>query len=334
MIRSPYLLFLGAAPTRLDVKTATGVLHWRPEDCVGQWRTGAEAVDLGLPDLDPQGAHARGAHSLLLGAANEGGFLDPAWLPHLEQALEDGLDLVSGMHEPLTDHPGLVQRAQAHGRSLIDVRRPKLPLPIATGEPRTGRRLLTVGSDCVVGKMFTVLALERAMRARGWKADFRATGQTGILIAGSGIPLDAVPADFIAGAVEALTPPAEPDHWDLIEGQGALEHPLYGGVTLGLVHGAQAEALVLCHDARRTHLDGLPRYPIAPFEELIERYEQAARLTEPRARVVGLSVNTSSMEDDEALALLASLSERLGRPAVDAVRTGVDPLLDVLEAAS
>ena len=330
MIRTPYLLFLGDAPTRLDVKTATGVLHWRPEQCLGQWRTEPSAVDLGLPDLDPEAAASRGASSLLLGVANEGGVLDASWIPFLIRALEAGLDLVSGLHQPLAGVPELLETARARGRALIDVRRPAACIPIATGEPRSGRRLLTVGSDCVVGKMFTALSLERAMHARGWSATFRATGQTGILIAGSGVPLDAVPADFIAGAVEALTPAADPQHWDLVEGQGALDHPLYGGVTLGLVHGAQAEALVLCHDAARVHLDGLPRYPIPTFEGLIERYEQAARLTEPGARVVGLSVNTSSLGEAEAAALLAELSQSLGRPAVDAVRTGVEPLLDAL----
>ena len=332
MIPTPYLLFLGAAETLMDIKTATGVHHWRPELCAGQYRLGAGTVDLGLPDMTPAAARAAGVRSMLLGAANEGGYIDPAWLPAIHEALAAGLDVVSGLHERLRDQPELVASAAEHGVALHDVRTPAAKLPIATGARRSGKRLLTVGTDCVVGKMFTALSLERELRARGVKADFRATGQTGILIAERGVPLDAVVADFLAGAAEWISPANDEDHWDLVEGQGALGHPLYGGVTLGLVHGSQPTAMVLCHDAGRTTLDGLPDYPIPDLAETISEYERAASLTSPGARVIGVSVNTSSMEGAAALTYLGELEGRLGLPAVDAVRTGVGPLADILEA--
>jgi uncharacterized NAD-dependent epimerase/dehydratase family protein len=331
VIRPPYLLFLGDAPATVEVKTATGIAHWRPGSCVGQYRLADACVDLGLPDMDPARAKAAGAGSMVLGVANEGGFLDARWMPAIRAAITAGLDVVSGLHERLNGNSQLVTLAESCGVALQDVRVPPPYIPVATGVRRSGKRLLTVGTDCVVGKMFTALALEREMKARGMDADFRATGQTGILIVGSGVPVDAVPADFIAGAVEQLTPANAPDHWDVIEGQGALHHPLYAGVTLGLVHGAQADALVLCHAALRETIDGLPDYPIPDLEEAIERYEQAATLTNRQARVVGLSVNTSSLDESGAHRHLAALEQRLQMPAVDAVRTGVARLVDALE---
>jgi len=331
VIRPPYLLFLGEAASALEVKTATGIAHWRPEVCVAQYRLRADGVDLGLADMDPFEARAEGARSMVLGVANEGGYLDPLWMPAIRAAIEAGLDVVSGLHERLQGIADLVELAAAHDVLLHDVRTPAQGIPIATGRRRSGKRLLTVGTDCVVGKMFTALSLEREMRARGMRADFRATGQTGILIAGSGVPLDAVVADFLAGAAEEVAPDQEADHWDLVEGQGALGHPLYGGVTLGLVHGAQAQAMVLCHDAGRTTLDGLPDYPVPRLEDAIAGYEHAAGLTSPGSRVIGLSINTSSMQAAEADRFLGDIQSRLRLPAVDAVRTGVAALVDVIE---
>ncbi len=331
MINAPYLLFLGQATSTMDVKTATGILYWRPELCLAQYRLDAAGVSLGLPDMDPKQARAKGARSMVLGVANEGGYLDSRWLPAIHAALEAGLDVVSGLHARLRELPEVVELARVHCVALHDVRTPTESVPIATGEKRSGRRLLTVGTDCVVGKMFTALSLEREMKARGMSVDFRATGQTGILIAGSGVPLDAVVADFLAGAAEQVSPAQDAEHWDVIEGQGSLDHPLYAGVTLGLVHGAQPEAMVLCHDAGRTTLDGLPDYPVPDLQDSIQRYEQAARLTSENARVIGLSINTSSMEAAAAESYLRKIEEELGLPAVDAVRTGVAALVDALE---
>ena len=330
-MKQPYLLFLGDARTLFDAKTATGIAHWRPEICVGQYRLPGAGADLGLAETDPAGAKAAGARSMVLGVALEGGYIEAEWMPAIRAAIEAGLDIISGQHERLNEKAELVTLAESHGVALHDIRAPARDIPIATGVKRAGKRLLTVGTDCAVGKMFAALSIEREMKVRGMDADFRATGQTGILIAGAGVPLDAVVADFISGAVEQIAPANEKDHWDVIEGQGSLYSPLYAGVTLGLVHGAQSHALVLCHDVRLKTMDGLPDYPLPSFEDAIAHYEQAARLTNGEARVIGLSVNTSSLGEAEARQYLAELEQRLGLPAVDAVRTGVAALVDVLE---
>lgn len=330
MIQKPYFLFLGDAPDQLAAKTADGVAHWRRDDCVGQWRLPGCEADVGLPDLSVAEAAARGAKTLIVGVANRGGRVSEAWLRDLQLALEAGLDIANGLHHRLTDVPELAEMAARLGRRLIDVRHPDAPIEVGTGRKRSGMRLLTVGTDCSTGKMYTALALEREMRARGMKADFRATGQTGILIAGSGVCVDAVVADFISGAVETLAPDHDADHWDVIEGQGSLFHPSYAGVSLGLLHGAQPDALVMCHEPTRPHMRGVPGFPLPGLAECIAANEAAARLTNPAARCVGLSINTSKRPAAEAERLLRDTETRLGLPCVDAVRTGVAALVDRL----
>ncbi len=203
---------------------------------------------------------------------------------------------------------------------------------MGTGDPRPGKRLLTVGTDCSVGKMYTTLALERDMRRRGLNATFRATGQTGILIAGGGVAVDAVVADFIAGAIEWLSPANAPDHWDLIEGQGSLFHPSYAGVSLGLLHGAQPDALVMCHEPTRTHMRGLPNRPLPDLARCIAANEDAARLTNPAARCVGIAVDSSRLDLDAGRARLGEIEQRLGLPCVDPMIEGTGPILDRLLA--
>jgi uncharacterized NAD-dependent epimerase/dehydratase family protein len=261
-IEHPYLLFLGDAADPLAAKTAAGVAYWRPQWCVGQFRLEGCNADLGLPDLTVEAAAAQGAKTVVVGVVNRGGVMGEHWIDVLELAIDCGMDVASGLHNRLIDVPHLVAAAAARGRRLFDVRQPPPGLPLGTGAVRPGKRLLTVGSDVSVGKMFTVLALEREMRARGRKADFRATGQTGVLIAGEGISVDAVVADFISGAAELLSPANDHDHWDLIEGQGSLYHPSYAGVSLGLLHGSQADALVMCHEPTRAHMRGIPGRPL------------------------------------------------------------------------
>ncbi|MBS0364852.1 MAG: DUF1611 domain-containing protein [Proteobacteria bacterium] len=327
---SPYALFLGDAD-RLSAKTATGIAYWRPERCVAQVTLPGCSADLGLPSLSPRAAHAAGARLLIVGIANVGGLIAAHWLPSLLEALEAGLDLAAGLHHRLADVPALAQAAARLGRRLYDVRQPQPgQTPMATGRKRQGRRLLTVGTDCVVGKMFTSLALERELQRRGRPATFRATGQTGIFIAGSGVSVDAVISDFVAGAAEALSPDNAAEHWDLIEGQGSLHHPAYAGVTLGLIHGSQPDALVLCHVAGREHIDGYEDYPIPGFPEAIAANERAARLTNPRARVIGISVNTSKLSAAEGDLYLRALQQQAGLPCCDPVRSGVAPLADAL----
>ena len=328
MIKAPYLLFLGDAADALAAKTAAGVAYWRPEQCIGQLRLAGCAADLGLSDLSVADAAAAGAGTLVIGVANRGGVIAPAWRDTLVAALEAGMDIASGLHQRLIDVPGLAEVANRCGRTLHDVRHPKADFEVGTGAPRAGRRLLTVGTDCSVGKMYAALALERAMQRRGMAADFRATGQTGILIAGEGVSVDAVVADFISGATEALTPAAAADHWDLVEGQGSLFHPSFAGVSLGLLHGAQAEALVMCHEPNRPHMRGLPGRPLPDLAACIALNESLARITHPEARVVGIACNTSTLSEADAMAALSALADRYGLPCVDPVRTGVDAILD------
>jgi len=242
-------------------------------------------------------------------------------------AVEAGLDIVSGLHTPLESVPGLAQAALRSGVRLVDVRRPPDNLPRATGKRRSGKRVAMVGTDCALGKKYTALALARAMRGQGIDADFRATGQTGIMIAGAGIAVDAVIADFIAGAAECISPDAAPDHWDLIEGQGSLFHPAYAGVTLGLLHGSQADGLVLCHDPLRTHLVSWPDYPVPGLAVARDLYLQAARLTNPAARLVGVSLNTSALDAAAAQEALARAERELGVPAFDPMRSDLGRVL-------
>lgn len=331
-ISTPYLLFLGDASDSLAAKTADGIARWRPENCVGQLRLPGCKADLGLADTTVAAAAAAGAKTLVVGVANRGGLISDSWQATLLQALDCGLDLAAGLHNRLADVPALARRARERGRRLFDVRQPDRDFAVATGLPRSGRRCLAVGTDCSVGKMFTALALEREARRRGIAADFRATGQTGILIAGAGVSVDAVVADFIAGATEWLSPANAPDHWDFIEGQGSLFHPSYAGVSLGLLHGAQAEALVMCTEPGRPHMRGLPARPLPDLAECIALNEQCARLTCPSARVIGIAANTAAMDGGEARRWLAKTADAFGMPAVDPVRTGVAALIDSLPA--
>ncbi|HVT37140.1 MAG TPA: DUF1611 domain-containing protein [Nevskiaceae bacterium] len=325
-VRKPYLLFLGEARDFTEAKTAAGLRDWAADSCMGQWRLPGCGVTLDLPEMQPEQAAARGAGSLVIGIAPVGGRVAPNWIPCLLQAAAAGLDIVSGMHMKLEDVPGLAAVAQARGVRLVNVRVPPAGLPTGNGRKRSGQRLLTVGTDCALGKKYTALALARELRAQGIAADFRATGQTGILIAGSGIPLDAVVADFVAGAAECLSPDAAPDHWDIIEGQGSLFHPAYAGVTLGLVHGSQPDALVLCHDPARIHIHAAPTFVTPPLPVAIERYLDAARLTNPAARMVGIAFNTSALDADARARLLSETEQKLGLPCFDPLKSPLKPV--------
>ncbi|PZQ46696.1 MAG: DUF1611 domain-containing protein [Rhodovulum sulfidophilum] len=330
MIDGPYLLFLGDAPDPLAAKVAQGIRDWRPEAAIGQHRMEGCRADMGLPDMSIAEAAAAGAKTLVVGVANRGGVISPAWIEVLRSAMEHGLDLASGLHNLLRDEPEVIATAMATGRKLHDVRVPEVKYPIANGRRRSGRRCLAVGTDCSVGKMYTALAMDREMRARGMKSSFRATGQTGILITGDGVPLDAVIADFMAGSIEWLTPDNDPDHWDLIEGQGSLFHASYSGVTLALIHGGQPDALVLCHEPTRPHMRGLPEYQLPSLEALRDLALAMARIVNPEVHVAGISINTAGLGEAEAEAYLAEVAARMGLPTVDPLRTGVGPLVDAL----
>lgn len=318
----PYLLFLGDTTEPGYAKTAYGLRDWVPERCVGEYFIDGAKVSAGLPFLDPASAYQRGARALVIGVANQGGFIPPSWVAALVQGLEAGLDIVSGMHARLDDIPALHAAAKRLGRRLIDVRVPPANLPIANGRKRTGKRLLTVGTDCALGKKYTALAIAKAFTEKGIAADFRASGQTGILIAGAGIPLDAVIADFAAGAAELISPDAADDHWDVIEGQGSLFHPAYAGVALALLHGSQPDVIVVCHEPGRSHVLGYPDYPLPTIEETIALNLQLGRRTAPSIRCGGMALNTSRMEAADAERLCASESDRLGIAVADPIRGG------------
>lgn len=331
MIAKPYLLFLGDVQTDVFAKTAFGLRDWCNGDVVGQQRLKNCGVDLGLAELDAPAAVAAGARSMVVAVASIGGALPDHWVPSLVAALDAGLDLVSGMHARLSDIPVVAETAARLGRQLHDVRHTDRTLPIATGRRRSGKRVLMVGTDCSLGKKYTALALTRELQSRGVSADFRATGQTGIMIAGDGIAIDAVVADFIAGAAEQLSPDAAPDHWDVIEGQGSLFHPAYAGVTLGLLHGSQPDALILCHDPTRTAINGFPDFPIKPLNEAMSGYLEVARLTNAAVRFVGVSLNTVKLDPAARAAALAAASAETGLPACDPMQGGLGPIADIIE---
>jgi uncharacterized NAD-dependent epimerase/dehydratase family protein len=244
-IAKPYLLFLGDVNDQLAAKTAQGVVDWRPDWCVGQLRLDGCKADCGIPDLTIAEAKSKGAKTMVVGVVNAGGVLPDHWMNSIVEALDHGLDVATGLHKRLRSIPEIAAAADRNGRKLHDVRYTDMVFATGKGTKRPGLRLLAVGTDCSVGKKYTTLAIDKEMRARGMKSDFRATGQTGVLISGRGVAIDAVIADFIAGAAEWLSPANDPDHWDVIEGQGSLFHPSFAGVTLGLLHGAQPDAFVV-----------------------------------------------------------------------------------------
>jgi uncharacterized NAD-dependent epimerase/dehydratase family protein len=318
----PYLLFLGDTVEQGYAKTAFGLRDWAPEKCIGEYALPSATVSTGLARLTPWEAHARGGRALVIGVANSGGFIADSWLPALVEALEAGLDIVSGMHAHLTDLPRLKSVADRLGRRLIDVRVPPANIPVGSGLKRSGKRLLTVGTDCALGKKYTALSIARAFAERGVDSDFRATGQTGIMIAGAGIPMDAVVSDFAAGAAEMLSPAAADNHWDVIEGQGSLLHPVFAGVTLSLLHGSQPDVFVVCHDPARTRLLGDEEFAVPGVEEIIDLTIRLGSRTNPAIRAGGISFNTSALKEREARELMARESRRLGLPVADPIRGG------------
>lgn len=330
MIETPYLLYLGHSNDDVGIKTSRGLAVFRPDICFGEFRHDDCKLTLGLPRMDFAAARAAGARTLVLGIANAGGKLGDDLVSDALAAMEAGLDVASGLHQRLNADPRLAEAAKRLGRTLHDVREPRPDLPIGNGKPRAGNRLLTVGTDCSVGKMYTTLCLASALEKRGVPADFRATGQTGILIAGDGVPVDAVVADFISGAIEQISPARSDGGWDLIEGQGSLYHPSFAGVSMGLLHGAQPDALVLCHDPSRQHMRGLPHYALPDLAECLEANLRAGRLTNPDVRVVGIALNTSALPEDEAIALCARIEAEFDLPTSDPYRFGVETILDRL----
>lgn len=331
-IPRPYLLFLGDVPDALAAKTALGIVDWRPEWCVGQMRLPGCRADARIPDMTPEEAAAKGVKTMVVGAVNAGGVLPAHWVASVLDAIKAGLNVATGLHVRLASIPEIADAAKAAGVQLFDVRHTSEKFATGKGTKRPGLRLLTVGTDCSVGKKYTALAIAKGLRERGYDADFRATGQTGVFISGRGVALDAVVADFISGAAEWLSPAADnPAHWDVVEGQGSLFHPSFAGVTLGLLHGAQPDAFVVCHEPTRTHMRGV-QHPLPAIRDVIDLTIATGRLTNPAIRCVGISVNTEHLDEAAARAYCDEQAAFHDLPATDPVRFGSAPILDKIAA--
>jgi uncharacterized NAD-dependent epimerase/dehydratase family protein len=330
-LNPPYLILIGEEDDSTYAKTGLGIVQWRPELVAGQLRFPGCTVDMGVPDMTVLEAAQIGVGSLIIGVAPIGGSIPDLWWQVIEDAARAGLDVVCGLHVKLADDPAIVAAAKESGARLIDVRIPPADLPVGTGIKRSGKRVLMVGSDCAIGKKYSALALDQAMRDAGMKSTFRATGQTGIMIAGEGIPIDAVVADFVSGAAELISPENDPDHWDVIEGQGSLFHPGYSGVSLGLLHGSQPDAFVVCHDATRTTVSGWDHYALPSISECVEMHVILGRRTNPDIRCVGISVNTSALPAEERERYLADLAAETGLPCVDPLIDGCGAIVDFIQ---
>lgn len=333
-IPPPYLVYLGDVTDAASCKTGFGLADWASERVIGQFRSSADTVSVGLRDMTMEEAVAEGAKSLVIGIADVGGYLADSWHEDLIKAADAGLNIVSGGHQKLATIPGLSESAARSVVALIEIRNATTDFLVGNGVKRTGRRLLTVGTDCALGKKYTAMTIAKEMRARGIDADFRASGQTGIMISGGGIPIDSVVSDFVSGAAEALSPEASPDHWDIIEGQGSLIHPGYAGVALGLLHGSQPDEIVLCHDPRRVYNEDCLHILIPPLPEVIETHLTMGRLVNPNIRCGGISLNTQSMTDQERNDALARARDETGRIIFDPIATGVEEFVEYLEEAS
>lgn len=327
-LSAPYLIFLGDIQEQVDAKTGAGLVQWCREKVMGQLRFDDCLVDLGVADLSIAEARAQGVKSIVIGVAPIGGKISQRWFQVLTEAAAAGLDVVCGLHCRLEEFPELVAAAKSSGARLINVRTPADNLPIGTGEERSGMRLLTVGTDCAIGKKYSALSITQCMKARGINADFRATGQTGIMIAGQGVPIDTVVADFIAGAAEVVSPANAEDHWDIIEGQGSLFNPSYAGVSLGLLHGSQPDAIVVCHDPTRDVIDTARHLPLPSVAECIDLHLRCARVTNPNVCCVGVCVNTSGLGSKSRTSYLAELSAELNLPCIDPIQDGCDAIVD------
>ena len=329
-LKKPYVLFIGDVDDDLAAKVAHGIADWRPNECVGQIKLPGCKANIDLPVLTIESAIEKGAKTLVVGVANRGGGISQSWHETLIKAAECGLDIASGLHELLSTVPNLNIIAEKNNVLLHEARIPDGPFLIAHAKPRSGRRLLTVGTDCSVGKMYAALAIERAMLHKNISVDFRATGQTGILISGKGVPIDAVVADFMSGAIEGLSPANDADHWDIIEGQGSLFHPSFAGVSLGLLHGAQPTDLILCHEPTRTHMRGLPEFSLPTIKHCMEANLNAAKLVNPDVRFAGIALNTAALDDHETSKIIKEFSLDFDLITCDPLKHGVDNLIEFL----
>ena len=318
-------------------KTARGVIRYSPHPVVAvldSTRVG-ETMD-GIPVVGTvEEALPFEPTTAIVGVATQGGRFPPAWRELLKSAIAGGLDVESGLHEFISEDPELSELAARHDVELRDLRKPPPGLSVPTGANLEvpARIVLTVGSDCAIGKKTVAVELDLEARKRGLKSVFVPTGQTGIAIAGWGIAVDAVISDFLAGAAEWLVVEGARRGGELlfVEGQGSLAHPAYSGVTLGLVHGSAPHLFVLCHKAGATEVEGFPGHPLPSLSELVELHERISLPARP-AKVAAIAVNTAELDDEAAHAAIAAAADETGLPADDPVRFGAGRLVDAVTA--
>ncbi len=330
-IKTPYHLFLGCGDSELAIKTSRGIAEFNPDICIGEIAGGDSPLTVGMEKLSIKEAAEKGAKTFVIGLANAGGYVEPEWEPYIIEAIENGMDIASGLHRKLEEFPAIKEAADKHGVELHNVRHGYTDLKTGTGKKRSGKRLLAVGTDCSVGKMYSTVAITNEMKKQGFDVEFKATGQTGVLVAGSGICIDAVVADFIAGGIEELSPSNDENHWDIIEGQGSLYNPAFAGVSLGLLHGAQADILIMCHEAGRPHIKGLPHMPMPSMADCIELNLKHARLTNPNAKLGGIALNCRNLSAEEGAMQRAALEEEFGVPCFDPMITGTAVFVETLK---
>ena len=330
MIPKPYLLFVGEAQDELAIKTASGICEWRPEWCKAQYAYSEAKFHLDLPIIDFETAAAKGIKTMVIGVVNAGGVMSEKWKQTIIEAIQSGLNIASGMHTRLKDIPEIKDAAEKNNISLFDLRFNEQTFTTGKGIKRSGKRLLTVGTDCSVGKKYTALAIEKAMLSNGFDVEFKATGQTGVLIAEQGIAIDAIVSDFISGAVEWLTPDNKSDHWDIVEGQGSLFHPSFAGVSLGLLHGSQADAIIVCHEPTRTNMRGV-KTPLPSIKDCIDENIRLGKLTNPNIQCIGIALNTSNMITDPE-ELKNELSKLHGVPCFDPLKDDLSDIIVKLES--
>jgi uncharacterized NAD-dependent epimerase/dehydratase family protein len=316
-------------------KTARGVIHYGPHQVVAlldSTRAGEAYRDIPIV-ATVDDALRFSPTTALVGVATPGGRFPPAWRDLLRSAISKGLDIENGLHQFLSEDAEMSELARRHGVELRDLRKPPPDLSVPTGENLrvAARIVLTVGSDCAIGKKTVAIELDREARTRGLRSQFVPTGQTGMVIAGWGIAVDAVVSDFLAGAAEWLVVEGARRGGELlfVEGQGSLVHPAYSGVTMGLIHGAAPHAFVLCHLAGSTEVEGFPGHPLPQLPELVELHERAA-LPARRARVQAIALNTRDLDEHEARAAIAATEAETGLPTDDPVRFGAGKLLEAL----
>lgn len=320
-IQTPYLVFLGDVQDYKQAKTAMGLIEWRPELCIGQLRLDGCKLTLGLQDLTIQEAKSFGVKTMVIGISPFTKDLPESYESVVMDAIHAGMNIANPLHNPLPDY--IVSAAKLKGVEVYNFRHRPQDYPKGTGEKRTGLRLLTVGTDCACGKKYTALTIHRELVSRGIPSTFRSTGQTGFLIGGGGINNDTIQADFLSGAAEWLTPSNEPNHWDIVEGQGALSHPSFGGGSLSLLHGTQPDILVMCHEVGRKVHRGVTK-PLPDIFSEIELALLIARRNNPNVKLGAVSLFTLNSDPQEVSALVDKLSDGLKVPVFDPAIKGIE----------